>query len=228
LKRYLVRPSDGYSPGREQNLLISPSKHFYLSTSGRLKRQQKAIDPRLPGAKCLLVRLVLLDVDTGTLYGEMQRLDDQDVWGFLARAWSVKHDHPMRGIPQQLNVPKGAWTDPLIREEVNELAEAYDISIEYLPPGFSAGIHAVKNFENAVGVLLNARDDTGMFILQSASALLSRQASSGDSHMWDKDWYALEGPDDDFNTMIDQQYDPEGAWRMGAYAKVIHGVKHED
>ena len=33
--------------------------------------------------------------------------------------------------------------------------------------------------------------------------------------MWNKDWYAVDGPDEAFNAMIDKQYEPEGAWRMG-------------
>ena len=223
MKRYFVRSGDGYYPGRLQNLLISPSKRFYLSRSGTLKRQQKAIDPRLPGAKTLLMRLVLLDVDTGTLYGEMHRLDDQDVWGFLERAWSVKRDHPMRGIPEQLNIPKALWADPSTREEIIELSDAYEISIDYLPPGFAAGIHAVKNFENALGQLCHTHDDIGLGVLQSTSALISGLASLGDARMWNKDWYAVDGPDEAFNAMIDKQYEPKGAWRMGPYARVLQG-----
>lgn len=227
MKRFFARPGSGHFPGRVQNLLISPSKHFYLTTSGKLRWQQKAIDPRLPGTKSLLVRLVLLDVDSGTLYGEMHRVDDQDVLGFLARAWSVKRDHPMRGIPQQLNVPKAMWADASIREEILELSDAYDIEIEYLPPGFSAGIHAVKNFEKSVREVAGGADDLGLGFVQFASAIISSQAS-GESHMWDKDWYAIEGPDENFNSMIDQQYEPVGSWRMGPYATVIHGMEHKD
>lgn len=223
MKRYFVSLGDGYYPRRIQNLLISPSKRFYLSKSGTLKSQQKAIDPRLPGAKTLLVRLVLLDVDTGTLYGEMQRLDDQDVWGFLARAWSLKIDHPMRGIPEQLNIPKAVWADLSIREELTELSDAFDISIDDLPHGFSAGIHAVKNFENALGSLSRLRNDITLGDLQCTSGIISGLASSGDASMWNKDWYAIEGPDESFQTLIDKQYEPNGSWRMGPYARVLQG-----
>ena len=74
---------------------------------------------------------------------------------------------------------------------------------------------AIKNFENALGRLCHTHNDIGLGVLQSTSALISGLASLGEASMWNKDWYAVDGPDEAFNAMIDKQYEPEGAWRMG-------------
>lgn len=111
------------APCREQNLLISHSKHLYLTRDETLHYQKKPIDPRLPGAKTLLTRLVLLDVDTGTVYGEIHaEKTATDIVGFLARAWHRKPAHPMHGRPECLNVAKSSMANPEIRAEVGKMA----------------------------------------------------------------------------------------------------------
>lgn len=52
-------------PAREQNLFVALLKHLYYLKDGTLKYQRKALDPRLQD-KALLMRLVLLDTDTGS------------------------------------------------------------------------------------------------------------------------------------------------------------------
>lgn len=54
-------------PGREQNLIVSHSKHWYAAKDGTLRYQQKDLDERTCGPKKLLTRFIVSDVDTGTV-----------------------------------------------------------------------------------------------------------------------------------------------------------------
>lgn len=215
-------------PGREQNLLISKSKHLYLTKDGLLRYQQKAIDPRLPGTKTLLERLVLLDVDTGVVYCEMHPADEPtDILGFLARAWSIKPDHSMRGFPQRLNVPKGAITDPSIAPDLRNLASWGAFTVAALPAGFAAGVHAVKKFEAEMTYLKCRSDQIDIYTINKLSALISCRASSEMSYLSKEAWAAVQGPDAYFTQMIDAQYDPPAAWRLDEFAAVLNGIDAE-
>lgn len=217
------------SPAREQNLLISKSKHLYLTKAGLLRYQQKAIDPRLAGTKTLLERLVLLDVDTGVVYCEMHPADEAtDILGFLARAWSVKPDHPMRGFPQQLNVPKAAIADPAIAPDLRTLASWGAFELAALPAGFAAGIHAVKKFENEMMYLTYRSDQIGIYTVNKLSALISCQVSTAMAHFSKEAWASVLAPDASFTQMIDEQYDPPAGWRLDEFAAVLNGIKAED
>ena len=216
--------------GREQNLLISTSKHLYLTKSGFLRRQQKPIDPRLPGNKILLKRLVILDVDTGTVYGEMHLdADDPDLIGFLARAWSRKTLHPMRGFPRHLNVPKVVMENPLMRGDLSLLQQEGGFTIAPLPAGFAAGIHAVKQFElETESMVWSIEVEAHMELIQAVSAVISRQASSAMSFFCENAWDAVQAPDQAFTTWVDGQYKKIGAWRHGSYELVLDGVPTND
>lgn len=213
-------------PCRVQNLLVSTSKHLYLTKSGALRRQHKEIDPRLPGTKILLTRLVVLDVDMGTMYGEMHNADNSlDLLGFIARAWSVKADHPMHGIPKQLNVPKAVIDDADMNRDLSLLASASHFTVAPLPAGFAAGIHAVKQFEIKIESLLwRVEGDVNLESILAASAAISRSASSGMSLLREEIWRAIPAPSEDFFALIDAQYDPVGGWRVGPYEWVLKGV----
>lgn len=212
-------------PCREQNLLISTSKHLYLTKNDFLRHQQKPIDPRVPGSKTLLTRLVLLDVDTGSIYGEMQCTGNEDLLGFLARAWSIKPLHPMHGIPTQLNIPKSATDDEDMIKDLRLLASGFHFNLAPLPTGFSAGIHAVKQFEIEVQCLLSEVDQDVTFdLITACAAIISHRASSGLSFSYEHAWNSVPAPDGQFTAFIDAQYKQPGSWRLGAHELVLSGV----
>lgn len=219
----------GSAPGREQNLFVSLSRHLYMLKDGSLKYQQKELDPRTAGSRTLLTRYVLLDVDSGTLYGELHaESDEKDLAGFLARAWHIKADHPMRGLPGQLNLPSGAMKDDVLRSDVYQLAQWGSFRIGELPSGFAAGVHAVKQFEKAV-LALFWRTSRGsvpsLFLAQALSAHLSNEASNSMSHVWREKWLERAGPSDDFLSQIDGLYREPGLWRTAEpFALALSGI----
>ncbi|WP_139133070.1 hypothetical protein [Pandoraea sp. ISTKB] len=218
------RDSGRRYPTREQNLFVSLSKHLYAVSDGSLRYQRKVIDPRLPGQKQLLRRYVVLDVDTGVLYGEYHLAsDDVDVVGFLARAWHKKPDHPMRGFPRLLNIPKsldGAATD-----DVMDLSSRATFEVGYLQGGFSVGIHAVKALESRVQSLIpfHGRQAT-LWAVQTLSAATSRIASNSMSFAWNEEWDKIPEIPSDFFQYVDKLYTEEGAWRYEPFDVVLNGI----
>lgn len=221
---------EGAGPAREQNLFAGLSKHLYCLKDGTLKFQQKPLDPRLPG-KDLLMRLVLLDVDTGTVYGEFHRRDDIDLLGFLARAWAAKPQHPMQGTPQILNVPQLVHSTPEMLDDLQYVREITQVNIGILPPGFAAGIHAVKEFEKATDSLTwrwGKRPASNLLLAQICSALLSGLASNSASDTWRAEWKRVAPLAPETLAAIDECYEPSGAWRTGAFSAVLDGLPQKD
>jgi hypothetical protein len=197
-----------------------------LTKKGFLRRQQKPIDPRYHGNKTLLTRLVVLDVDTGSVYGEIHSADTSpDLLGFLARAWSVKASHPMHGIPEHLNIPKAVTQDASMSDDLRRLANAFHFSMAPLASGFSAGIHAVKKFEIEVESLIWRLDqDIELEGVLAISGVVSHLASSGMSLYLEQLWREIPVPGDDFYGWVDAQYEIPGGWRLGPYEMVLKGL----
>ncbi len=219
---------DNWRPNQKQNLLISQSKHLYLTKGGNLRYQDKPIDPRLPGAKTLLTRLVLLDVDTGTVYGEMHTDDTAgDLVGFLARAWHPKPHHPLHGLPALLNLPKSGMVNPDFRSAIAMVEDVFGVALGDLPPGFNAGIHAVKNFEKEVISLayryrweLNVTD-VPMDFVQASSDFISRTASTRMSLLLDEAWAAVPQIAPEVFARVDALYESHGAWRGWPFSRMF-------
>ncbi|MDU8351193.1 hypothetical protein RYA05_04690 [Pseudomonas syringae pv. actinidiae] len=210
------------TPAQDQNLLVSTSKHLYLTKDGFIRYQKKPIEPRLSGSKILLSRLVLLDVDMGVSYCEIQICDHLDVMGFLARAWSIKINNPMRGFPVRLNVPKAIADNQDIANELYSLAEWGKFQICPLPGGFSGGIHAVRIYEQMLYGFFRSNDDEfSLDWLESVSGPMSMQASGTHAYEFSKLWESVPGPCDAFMAMMDRQYVEHGAWRTGSFANLF-------
>lgn len=211
----------GCAPGREQNLFIALSKHLYVLGDERLRYQGKALDARTAGSKLLLRRYVLLDVDTGLLYGEYHLAElTVDAAGFLARAWHVKPDHMMRGFPRLLNVARSL--EPVAAKEVGTICERWRIAQGYLQGGFADGAHAIKQFEHEtarIGHWLNRTPD--LCYVQALSALTSRNASGAMANLWVDRWRTVEAPPDDFFEAIDALYVEKGGWRRAPFDTVL-------
>lgn len=217
----------GRGPGREQNLFISQSKHLYLTKSGYLRRQEKTLDPGQAGAKRLLTRLAVLDVDTGSVYGEYHEPDSaDDLIGFLARAWSTKALHPMKGLPVVLNVPAIALKVEAYRADLEFVARNTAVVLGKLPPAFSAGVHALKQLERGVESLMYRGEDGGvdLYTVQATSGVVSLEASNSLSHIWTEQWQSVSPAPPEFLSAVDNLYQEPGVWRTGPFNLVLNGL----
>jgi hypothetical protein len=216
--------SENARPGREQNLLIGLSKHLYFLKDGTLKYQEKAIDPRVSGNKTLLLRFVLLDVDTGAIYGECHTQDEADLAGFLARAWSVKPRHPMRGIPELLNIPKIVSSTPEYSSDIELFQRLTGLNIGALPSGFAAGVHAVKAFEKEVESLswsFRLKTVPNLHVVQACSGVMSALCCASMPEIWRQRWGSIPAPTKEFFAAVDALYEQPGGWRFGAFRSVL-------
>lgn len=224
--------SPALRPAREQNLFISLSKHLYLLKDGSLKHQDKKLDPRTAGDREMLLRLVVLDVDTGTLYGELHSTrDEKDLAGFLARAWCRKADHPMRGVPETLNVPKAALKDDAYANDLYRISALGGVRLGELPGGFAAGIHALQQFDREVRSLfwqMRRGERPNLKIVQMCSSVISAGASSSMGSLWKERWGVVEPPADEFFAEIDHLYKEPGAWRKSPFDIAIDGLGRKE
>jgi hypothetical protein len=148
-----------------------------------------------------------------------------DLIGFLARAWSKKTIHPMRGVPLQLNVPKAVLEDQSMRGDLHLLAKVAAFTIAPLPAGFAAGIHAVKQFELETQSLIWSIDgEVDIGFIHTVSAVISQRASNALSGIWVKAWDTVQAPSDSFTTWVDAQYETIGGWRLGSFEVVLNGL----
>lgn len=216
-------PSEAGRPGREQNLLVATSKHLYATRDGTLKHQQKAIEPRLPGTKTLLTRMVLLDVGSGVYYGELHDKDTaKDLAGFLARAWCEKPDHPMHGVPALLNVPRSVRDDADYAAVINFICRTIPLAMGSLPSGYSAGAHAAKGFEERIRWSIEHK--ATLDVAQRCSALASSVACHSQIFLSQSRWRDVPSAPSALLNAIDSLYDPPGGWRRGPWEDVLNGA----
>ena len=217
------------SPGREQNLFIGPMKHLYVRKDGTLKTQAKALDPRIPG-KTLITRFVLLDADTGSVYGECHTDESKhDLAGFLARAWFVKPDHPMHGIPKRLNVPQLVRKDDNYHGDIERIVQLTGLHLGALPSGFAGGVHAVKQFDEQIRSLMWGSGlinfDATLEMAQACSAGVSNRIRPWYSGNLEARWEVIPPAPESFFAAIDKLYQKPGEWRRGAFKLVLTGLR---
>lgn len=209
--------------------MIGLSKHLYRLTGGGIRYQKKGLDPRIPG-KEILTRFVLLDVDTGAFYGELHGDDTKDdLAGFLTRAWARKADHFMHGLPEILNIPSMARKNQSYFNDIEFVAKHGGIVLGELPSGFSAGIHAVRLFENQVEQYLDYPDSgkrIPLEFIQSCSAAISNNASIS-AFMWRETWDKVPDPPASFADAINRLYKHPNGWKEAPFDLVIDGLKVE-
>jgi len=216
----------GASPeiNEQQNLLISTSKHVYLNKDGFLRRQQKAIDPRLPGAKTLVTRMIAYDQGSGAFYAELHERGQEDVLSFLARTWWKKPDHFMHGVPMRLNIPRASMKDKDHMRDISLLQDKAGFIVGPLPSGYAAGAVAARLFEARIEHVIYAMEGRATLdVVRKFSAMMSYVASSSSAFFALESWGSVNSAPMALFDMIDGEYTPAGAWRKG-WEYVLQGL----
>lgn len=131
-------------------LIISVSKHLWVSKDNRLLHQKKPFDVDLrtlnKAVKEHVVHYLLTDHFSGALYGETCTVSSMIHPGeFLHRAWSQKEDYVFCGLPEMLTVPQSAIE--MFPQMINLLA-AMEVKIAKVTSGFQGGIRTIRTWED--------------------------------------------------------------------------------
>jgi hypothetical protein len=145
----------------------------------------------------------------GFFYGELHGVDTKnDLAGFLARAWAKKADHFMHGLPEILNIPSVVHKDQFYCGGIEFVAKHGGVALGDLPSGFSAGVHAVRLFENQVEQHLyypGSGNRIQLEVIQSCSAAISNRASMS-AFMCLEAWDKVPDPPASFADAINSLY----------------------
>ena len=143
-------------PGRVHHLILGRSPAFYLSKLSPpmvvgLRPDQK--EP--PGKATAVNHAILVDEDTGALYGELYvRAEPFDLVGFLGRAWSKKETPSLAGVPLSMSIGDGVTRNPFLLGQVTRARDALRIDLAEPAFGYSIKTVARQQYEKRVNAFL--------------------------------------------------------------------------
>ena len=133
-------------------LIVSVSRHFYVTSMGQLKYQKKSFDVSLDKLDKLtkrhIVNYMIRDHFSGLSYVEIVEARNMfPVFEFLHRAWSKKDVCPLYGLPRAITVPKN------VRETWSELVpllERMTVQPIKVTNGFQGGVREIRKWEEVL------------------------------------------------------------------------------
>lgn len=136
-------------------LIITPSRHFYVTTDGRFKYQSKPFDVTLKNCgtriKKSIIHYLIRDHFSGVFYWEISKAENPiPIQDFLFRAWSRKEKKEFQGIPEYITIPK------IVQSFFPGLIKFIEkIGIKYLAvtSGFQGGVRDIKTIEGSLKII---------------------------------------------------------------------------
>lgn len=131
-------------------LVVSVSKHYFLTKNGIMKYQKKPFDVRIENIhssqKTHVVHYVIRDHFSGLFYAELcDSISLIPIHDFLYRAWQKKSFHSMVGIPVFLTIPKNAQS---LYPNLVQFVEKLGITYIKVTSGFQGGVRDIRTWEN--------------------------------------------------------------------------------
>ncbi|UKV13213.1 hypothetical protein L6172_14270 [Thalassospiraceae bacterium SW-3-3] len=171
-------------PNQVHQLIISVSRHYYVTKQGRYNHQKKPFEIQIDDdafeacEKRHVVNYLVRDHFSGLFYAEVTTSDAliRPV-EFLHRAWSPKKNHPLHGLPNAITIPKtvqNRW--PRLTAFMEEL--------EIIPlnptSGFQGGVRDIRTWE----------DELRTQRYESGYPPLFREVSERSPHImeWTSEW----------------------------------------
>lgn len=145
IKRY----QSNYSNEVHQ-LIVSPSKHYYVTSSGTFKYQKKPFELKLENIeqskKNHIIHYLLRDHFSGLFYWEICSSNAPIlIHGFLFRAWSKKQYHPLYGVPDFITVPKNVQS---YFPNLISFIERIGVTYIKVTSGFQGGVRDIRTVED--------------------------------------------------------------------------------
>lgn len=136
-------------PNHIHQLTVSVSKHYWITSDGIFKYQQKKLETSLGKVKSSnknhLIHYIIRDHFSGVVYSEVASSKSEiDLQQFLFRAWSSKEGFAFCGIPELLIIPNAVQEIfPKIKEKLSRLG----IKCLKANSGIQAGVRDVRTLE---------------------------------------------------------------------------------
>jgi hypothetical protein len=137
-------------PNEVHQLLITASRHLYVTRDGRVRFQKKVIEGTWKKTKNesrqQVIHYIVRDHYSRAMYAELHTRSEQVAPDeFLWRAWSQKDDYPFCGMPDFLILPKSVYSEALY----NFIRE---LGIKIIKPkgGFMAGVWAFREWDRTL------------------------------------------------------------------------------
>ena len=144
-KRY-----QSYYSNEVHQLIVSPSKHYYVTGSGAFKYQKKPFELKLENVdqakKNHVIHYLIRDHFSGLFYSEICSSHTPiPIYAFLFRAWGKKQNHPLYGIPDFMTVPKNVQSYfPGLLGFIEKLGVTY----VKVTSGFQGGVRDIRTIED--------------------------------------------------------------------------------
>lgn len=130
-------------------LVVAVSRHFYVTSAGKFKKQVKPFEAKLDRPESFtkrhIVHYMIRDHFSGLFYAEVTDTEHlYPVTDFLCRAWSPKETHCLRGVPLAMTVPKNVHA---VWPEISTLLTAVEVESIEVTSGFQGGIRDIRTWE---------------------------------------------------------------------------------
>lgn len=170
---HLVYRSD--YPNQVHQLIVSVSKHFFLTKNGRVKFQKKKLEYSLANLqqseKELVVHYLVRDHFSGAFYAEAtSSLQLNPVEEFLTRAWSIKDEYVFCGQPENLSIPRTV-SDAF--PNLLSWVDSHGITRFDVTSGFQGGIRDVPTWENYLRMVFALGEETKLSEVRGKAARIS-------------------------------------------------------
>lgn len=162
-------------PNQVHQLVVSASRHLYITKSGYVKYQKKELDVNLQNVaqsdREHIVHYLIRDHFSGLFYGNIcSSRHLMPVEDFLCRAWSRKDEYIFCGIPSHLSIPKTVST---IFPGVHDYIHSLGIGTVEVTSGFQGGVRDIRTWENYLRQLVAVQEETTPTEIQSRAARIS-------------------------------------------------------
>ena len=151
-------------PNEAHQLMVAPSKHYYLGRDGLLKHQDKPFAITLAdvpqATRQHMVTYALRDHCSTLLYAEVCFAPVLvPLQAFLARAWGSKPHTPFRGVPELLVTSRKVME--LFAADLAAVS-ALGVRISPATSGFQSGIHGALAVERWLASSIDRPVDEGL------------------------------------------------------------------
>ena len=145
IKRYQSNHSN-----EVHQLIVTPSKHYFVTSSGTFKYQKKPFEVKLENInsakKIHTIHYLIRDHFSGLFYWEIcTSIAPIPIHEFLFRAWNKKEKHPLYGIPCYMTIPKNVQ---LYFPDLINFIEKIGIAYIKVTSGFQGGVRDIRTIED--------------------------------------------------------------------------------